>query len=230
MTKLVHSTMARWSSAGLMACVGLSVLLMSAGYGGDWHSFTVTRNVNSKEAPVEKVVIFAKGGKHDHIVLSDPHGVSTLGFTGDGAIEAKLTGNKETRPSVSWKAGEGRPESIDPTKYNYLIIRFALEGEIKRTWPDGRVTRSRPGNLWGSFAMYDKEGQRTVPVNPATLTEDQNTPKEIVTVRIPTVLFTRGATNDVNNITSIAFMWGSTHAYNDREGMRLVIERISFAD
>ena len=104
-----------------------------------------------------------------------------------------------------------------------------MEGDIARTFPNGKKSSSRQGNLWFPITLHDTAGVRTSQVNPANLMKDGNTPADVVTLNIPMMLFTNGAFNDPTKIRSIVFPWGKTHDYNDRN-IRLVIEKIALAD
>ena len=212
----------------IFAFVGV---LFAAGLLLPWgaQAFTVEKNVNSGAPPIEKIVIFDKGQPHDHIILKDATGNTKPGFAADGAIEVKITGNKEIKPMISWTPKGDLKESFDPSQYSYVIIRMALEGDVKRTFPNGKISGSRPDNLWFSAMLYDKAGERSMPASLSAVTDDDRTPDKMVTLKIPTILFTKGAFNDIKNIVAIGFPWPNTHDYNDRQ-FRLVIERISLAD
>ncbi len=205
------------------AAVVLAFLALS-----DALAFKVVKNVNSPEPPVEKVVIFAKG-ETDGIVLKDLSDGSTMSFTDDGEIQAKFEGFAETKPAIKWEAGDKRPDTFDAKGYEYLIIRMKMEGEVKRTHANGKVTSSRPDNLWFALHLLDEEGRRCGSLNLSSVTEDEKMPEEMTTVRIPLLLLRSGGDGDASKVAAVAFYWPKTHDYNDRQ-FNLVIERITLAD
>lgn len=192
-------------------------------------AFNVVKNVNDGKPPVERILIFEKGKPHDHLIIEDKLGNCDVRYAEDGAIEAIITGNEPIQPTISWKPNGDLKETFNANDYTYLVMTFAMEGDVTRTFPNGRTSASRPGNMWFPVTMYDTNGVRTAQVNPASLTDDKTTPAEVVTLNIPMMLFIKGAFNDTTKIQSIAFPWGKTHDYNDRN-IRLVIERMVLAD
>lgn len=192
-------------------------------------AFTVVKNVNSGEPPVEKVVIFDKDKPHDHVNIADPEGHAEMAFTDDGAIEAKITGNAAVQPTITWTPRGDLGETFDATEYDFMIVRMALEGDIERTFDNGRTSRSRPDNLWFVIELYDTEGTRCGGFNLTVVTEDGKTPAEMTTLRIPMVLFVKTSWGDPTKIKNVAFKWGKTHDYNNRD-CRLVVERVVLAD
>ena len=192
-------------------------------------AFNVVKNVNDGRPPEEKVVIFEKGKPAEHIVLEDRVGTCKTGFTTDGAIEFVITGNMPIQPTISWKAGAGIPESFNPNDYNFLILRCAVEGDIKRTFDNGKVTASRADDLWLGVTFYDAANVRSGVAGLAPISPDKKTPKDMVTLTIPMSLFINGAFNDITKITSIGFPWNKTHDYNNRD-LRIVVEKITLAN
>lgn len=192
-------------------------------------AFNVVKNVNDGRPPEEKIVLFEKGKPADHILLEDKVGTCKTGFTADGAIEFVITGNLPIQPTISWKAGAGIPESFNPNDYNFLILRCAVEGDIKRTFDNGKVTASRPDDLWLGVTFYDAANVRSGVAGLAPIAPDKKTPKEMITLKIPMSLFIGGAFNDITKITGIGFPWNKTHDYNNRD-LRIVVEKIALAN
>ncbi|MBN2581774.1 MAG: hypothetical protein JXL80_01810 [Planctomycetes bacterium] len=192
-------------------------------------AFTVDKNVNSGEPPAEKLVIFDHKAGHEHIVLKDPAGGCTMSFADDGTIDVPITGNAEIKPTVYWKPKGDLGETVDLTSCSYLLVRMKLEGDIKRTFDNGKTSSSRPDNLWFGLRLYDKDGQPAGNVNIASVTDDEKTPAEMVTVKVPAVLLVNTAHGDAKQVAGVGFYWPKTHDYNDRQ-CRLVVERISLAD
>ena len=199
----------------------LLLLLACAAHGA---GFTVIKNVNSGEAPVDKLVIHGQGQIEDRVRLRG-EGVTPL--VEDGAIVAPIRGHEGWTVHVQWEGG-GLPDTVDLHDYTYLVLRIGYPGTVSRTWNE-RANVIRRGNLWFTMAVLDKAGERGPGVNPATLTEDGRTPDGVVTLLVPTVLFTRHAYNDPSSTDALAFFVPNTRSNIDRD-MNLVIEKISLAD
>lgn len=192
-------------------------------------AFNVVKNVNDGRPPDEKIVIFDKTAAHDHIILEDKVGTCKSGFTADGAIEFIITGNQPIQPTISWKPTVTIPASFNPNDYNFLILRCAVEGDIKRTFDNGKVTASRADDLWLGVTFYDAANVRSGVAGLAPISPDKKTPKEMVTLKIPMSLFISGTFNDITKITGIGFPWNKTHDYNNRD-LRIVVEKIALAN
>lgn len=193
-------------------------------------AFNVVKNVNDGRPPEEKIVIFDKAAPHDHIVLEDKVGNCKFGFTADGAIEFFITGNQPIQPTISWKPTDTIPASFNPNDYNFLILRCAVEGDVKRDWGGGKITpEQRANDLWLGATFYDAANMRSGVAGLAAFAPDKKTPKEMVTLKLPMFLFTNGALGDTTKIIGIGFPWGKAHAYQNRD-FRLVIEKIALAN
>lgn len=188
--------------------------------------FEVTKNVNSGAAPVERVLIFDKAGPHGHVQFSDgPECLMT--FAEDGSIVSRIIGHGDIKPQVRWQVGDGRPATFDVHAYSYLVITCRLEGQIKNT-REGKVSETRPDNLWLAACLFNVAGERVGGVGLADLCEDGRTPDRMTVLKIPLMLFHK-APNDTAHISGIGFSWGKTHDYTNRD-FRLVIDRVSLAD
>ena len=104
-----------------------------------------------------------------------------------------------------------------------------MEGDIKRTFDNGKVTASRPDDLWLGVTFYDAANVRSGVAGLAPISPDKKTPKDMVTLKIPMSLFIGGAFNDITKIIGIGFPWNKTHDYNNRE-LRIVVEKIALAN
>lgn len=192
-------------------------------------AFTVVKNVNDGRPPEEQIVIFDKNAPHDHIILEDKVGTCPMRFSESGAIEVIITGNTPIQPTISWTPTDKIPASFNAQKYNFLILTCALEGDVKRTFDNGKVTASRADNLWYGVTLYDAANVRSGVANLATVSPEKRTPDKMITLVIPMSLLSGGAFNDITKITSIGFPWNQTHDYNNRD-FRLIIEKIALAN
>jgi hypothetical protein len=212
----------------LLAGVMGLVLTGLAAVAGEGQGFTVTKNVNSEKPPVEKVVIFEKGKGADHLSFE---GVGKFTVAEDGSLTLPVVGHELVKPIIRWKEGDGRPASFDPANYTFLLITLSFEGNVKTTQPNGKVTESRPDNLWFSIALFDPKDQWPTIMGLAELTEDGKTPSKTVTLKVPLSLFakTRNPAVDVKHINGIGFYWDKTRETSNRD-FKLVIEKIALAD
>jgi hypothetical protein len=191
-------------------------------------AFTVAKNVNSGKPPVEKLVLFEKG-KVPPPELKDATGQSRMGFASDGAIEIAITGNKEVRPTIFWRPSGDFKGTFNAKEYEFMLLTCKVEGNAKRKFPNGKVSADRPDNLWIGPSLVNAQDQRAGSVNLADVADDEKTPSQMVTLKIPMVLFTQLAGNDTSEIKAIGFHWGKTHDYMDRD-FRIVVERIVLAN
>ncbi len=206
-------------------CLGLLSSVMLA---GALHAFTVEKNVNSGEPPVEKRVLFTKG-QADSVTIEDKTGNTKTSFTDDGAIQVLITGSGAIEPTITFKDDKGKPITFDATKHQYLLVRMKLEGDIKRTFPNGKVTASRPDNLWMALRVVDANGNMCGAVNIASVTDDEKTPSEMTTLKVPMLLVRGYADADSTQAAGVRFLFAKTHDYNNRD-FRLIVEHIAVAD
>jgi hypothetical protein len=213
--------------AMLAAAMGM-MLACAAALAGEGQGFTVTKNVNSGKPPVEKVVLFEKGKGAGQLSLE---GSPKFTVAEDGSLVLPVVGHDLVQPIIRWKEGDGRPASFDPSQYTFLILRMSFEGDVKTTMPNGKVTTSRPDNLWFSLGLYDAKDQRAGLVGLAEVAEDSKTPSRMVTLKVPLTLFakSRNPAVDVKHINGIGFYWDKTRETANRD-FKLVIEKIALAD
>ncbi|MEK7412271.1 MAG: hypothetical protein AAB263_03005 [Planctomycetota bacterium] len=192
-------------------------------------AFEVTKNINTGKPPVEKSVLFAKDAKHDHVILAET-GNGQFAFSEDGSIVSTIKGSKEIAPRLSWKAGDGRPASIDVTAYTYLILTCRMEGNVQETNAKGKVIEKRADNLWFSVNLYNAANQRIGAVSLADVNDSKEgtTPAETTELRIPLILFAGSAFED-KLVTTIGTDWKAT-ASNQSRNFRWVIDRIALAN
>ena len=192
-------------------------------------AFEVTKNVNSGQPPVEKVVLFDKKARHDHITFACK-GAGELSFAADGAIVSTITGSRDAAPRIGWKPGEGRPASFPPTAYTYLILTCRLEGCTKEKDARGKETERRPDNVWFGANVYNAAGERIGGVSLADVNEGHEgvTPAETVELRVPLVLFVGSALAD-KRVAGLGTDWGPTRP-NQSRAYRWVIEHIALAN
>lgn len=203
----------------------LAMALLSALSAG----FTVKRNVNAAEPPVDAIVLFDKNASHSHLELL-PNGVNcTAEFTESGDIEIRFTRNTEANPEIRWTPGDGLPKTFDANDYQYLILRCQFSGTQTRTFDNGRQVEQEVDNPWMITTLLDTEGVPTSSLNIASLTGTDAVPREMVTLKIPMSLFLQTAYNNPTQIEAVAFKIGKTHDYNDRN-YTLTIERIALAN
>lgn len=207
----------------LFAVVGLLATLSSA------PAFTVKRNVNAANQPVEQVVIFDQNAGHEHIHLVPKGKNCAMGYAENGAIEIKFTGSTEALPEIRWTPGEGRPAQFNAHDYTYVILRCQWSGSQTRTFPNGRTVEQKPDNPWFTTMLLDAEGVRTSALNLASISETEAVPWEMTTMKIPMSLFLQTAFNDPTQLEAIAFKVGGTHSYNERD-YTFTIEKIALAN
>ena len=193
-------------------------------------AFEVVKNVNSGKPPVEKVVLFEKGKPSGHLHFVDSANCK-MSFTQDGSIECKYSGSDAAAPTILWKPGAGIPETFDANSYSIMILTCRLEGNVKETGPNGKVTEKRADNLWFGPQLLDAGDQRVGLANLSDVSEDGKTPSETTVLKIPMSLFTKlwATGKDTHHIKGIVFPWGKTRPNSNRD-FRLVIEKIALAD
>lgn len=190
-------------------------------------AFTVVRNVNSGQPPVEKVVIFEKGKPADHLKLESTASGRTA-LTADGAIESVITGSDAVKIMIRWTPRGDLKAGFDTSAYTCLVITCRLEGAVKESQPNGKVVEKRPDNLWFGPTLFNAAGEAVGSANFADAVEDGKTPAETTTIRIPMVAFTFWGL-DSHDVRAIGFTWGKTRANSNRD-FRLVIDKIALAD
>lgn len=209
-------------AVGLLAASLSAVTVLAAG-------FTPVKNVNT-DSPTDKIVIFDKSKASDHLVFTNDANCK-LTRRDDGAIESHVTGNDAIRPTIEWKPGDARPETFDATEIDYLILTFRVEGTTRQTEANGKVRDVRGDNLWLGLALYDADGTRLGILNTADFTEDQKTPAETTTIRVPLSLLAKpkDANADAKHVKGIGFLWDKTRPNVDRD-LRIVVEKITLAE
>lgn len=191
-------------------------------------AFTVTKDVNSGQAPVEKVVIFEKGQARDLLTFSDTPECK-LAYTDDGSIESRITGNRAFQFNIGWKPRPGVPEALNFDDYDCVVLTCRMEGTLKVTAPNGKVDEKRGDNLWFPASLFDAAGKRVGMANLADATKDGRTPAQTTTLVIPKVLFTFWPQEgDPKKITSVGGEWNEARS-NQQRDFRLVIDKIAFA-
>lgn len=192
-------------------------------------AFDVTKNVNTGKPPVEKVLLFAKGAPHDHLVLAKT-GNGEFAIAEDGSLVSVIAGSAAIAPRLSWTAGEGRPAAIDLSKYTFLVITCRVEGNLKETNTKGKVIEKRAANLWFGANVYNTAGRRIGGVSLADVNEQKEgtTPAETTELRIPTAILIESEVED-KLVTAIGTEWKGTAANVSRD-FRWVIDRIALAD
>jgi hypothetical protein len=206
----------------LLPALGAILLLPPAS------AFTVIKNVNTGQPPVEKLVIFdkTKGAATPVTFTSDN---CTTELAADGAIQCDITGNKKMRVEINWKPRPDLPATFDATQYNFLLLTCRMEGVVHTTDVNGKSRDLPRGNLYFSAELVDKDGQNVGYANLADVTEDEKTPATTVTLDIPMVLFVKGSPNDAAHIRGLAFAWGDTHPEQNRD-FHLVIDKIALGE
>jgi hypothetical protein len=191
-------------------------------------AFTVVKNINTGKPPVEKIMIFEKGKPTDHLTFVDDANCK-MSFTAEGAVEVRIIGNAQIRPQIRWKPRGDLKETFDANAYTYLILTCRLEGNIKETAPNGKITEKRPDNLWLPAVLYNTSGEPVGGANLADVTEDERTPDKTTVLKIPMILFTKQTANNSTKIQAVGFFWSQTRASSNRD-FRLVIDKIALAD
>jgi hypothetical protein len=194
------------------------------------NAFTVIKNVNTGNPPIEKIVIFDKArGAANKVVLVANDGAIAL--NADGAIQIDIIGNAKASPEINWKPDGALGETFDATQYNFLMLTCHMEGKTVQTDPISGKTRELPakGNMYYAAVLRDKDGQGVGYANLADVSEDGNTPLTVVTLPMPMVLFYKGSPNDIHHIKGIAFPWGTTHPDMSRD-LHIIIDKIALAE
>jgi hypothetical protein len=191
-------------------------------------AFTVIKNVNTTVPPVEKLVIFDKArGAANQVTFTVENAPTAI--NADGAIQSDITGNDKLNIQINWKPQGDLKETFDATQYNYMLLTCRVEGAIHQTNPGGKVSDLPRGNLYFAIVLIDGNNQNVGYANLADVSEDGKTPATTVTLKIPMILFTSGASNDAKHIKTIGFPWGATHPTLNRD-LHLVIDKIALAD
>lgn len=190
-------------------------------------AYHVVKNINN--GPQEKKVVFDIRTPKENVVLEDREGGCKTGFTESGAIEVFIAGKGAVQPTVAWTPASRIPGTIDARKYGYLILRCALEGDIQRTYPDGRIAPYRPDDLWFSVSLFTAANERIGIANLAAVAKDGKTPDRMTTLTIPMSALIDGTSFDVSKVAAVGFRWGPAGETHDRR-FRLVIEEIAFAN
>lgn len=190
-------------------------------------AYHIVKNIN--DGPKEKKVVFDIRTPKENVVLQDREGNCKIGFTESGAIEVFIAGKGAVQPTVAWTPASGLPETIDAKKYSYLILRCALEGDIQRTYPGGRIAPYRPDDLWFSVSLFTPANERIGIANLAAVAKDGKTPDQMTTLTIPMSVLIDGTSFDVSKVSAVGFRWGPAGENQDRS-FRLVIEEIAFAN
>lgn len=203
-----------WALCALVASTGLAM------------GFDVIKNVNSGKPLEEKAVLFEKGKGADQVRFTDKPDCK-FSINADGAIECRITGYGEIQPMIAWKP-DVLGETFDARQYDYLVLTCRVEGNLEQTHANGKTTQNRPDNLWLSATLVNTQNQRVGLANLADVAEDEKTPSETVTLKIPIVLFT-SSPNDPSKIKSIGFYMTATRP-NMNRNLTLVIDRIVLAN
>lgn len=191
-------------------------------------AFTVIRNVNTGNPPVEKIVIFDKSRGSANAVTFKVDNAPTS-INASGAIESVITGNKKLDIQINWKPSATVPESFDATQYNYLMLTCHMEGVTHKTDPySGKVGDLPNGNLYFTAELRDANDQNVGYANLADATEDAKTPMTATELHIPMILFWKFSPNDVHHVKSVAFVWGDTHPELNRD-YHFIIDKIALA-
>jgi hypothetical protein len=210
---------ARWLRPTLYACF-LALTLPASG-------FDVIKNVNSGKPPIEKVVLFEKGKPHDHLSFVDDENCK-LSYAADGAIECRIQGSAEIKPLLKWKETDGIPAGIRLQDYDYVIITCRLEGTVHTTNPNGKVTDTRPDNLWYGFSLYDANGEILGGCSFADPTEDKRTPDKTAVLKFPMMMVRIWHPENDGALAAIGFPWSKTRPTSNRD-FKLVVDKISLA-
>jgi hypothetical protein len=193
-------------------------------------AFTVIKNVNTGQPPVEKLVIFDKTRGAANKVVLVGNG-APIAINADGAIQIDIVGNAEAKPEINWKADGALGETFDSTQYNFLLLTCHIEGKSVKTDPITGKTQDMPakGNMYYAAVLHDKDGQGVGYANLADVSEDGTTPLTAVTLPMPMNLFYKGSPNDIHHIKGIAFPWGTTHPEISRD-YHIIIDKIALAE
>jgi hypothetical protein len=148
--------------------------------------FTVIKNVNTGQPPVEKVVIFdkTKGGATPVTFVSKN---CTPALAADGAIQCDITGNQKMSLQINWKPRADLPATFDATQYNFLLLTCRMEGVIHRADPNGKIADLPRGDLYFVATLVDPKDQNVGYCDLANLADDGKTPATTVTLNIPTL-------------------------------------------
>ena len=201
------------------------VMVMTASSLG---AFTVTKDVN--RAPVEAVVLFAKGGPTDHLVFSG-EAATPFSVAADGSLQVPIKGPVALDARVSWTPGKDRPETFKVADHAYLMLTCRVEGTDRQMAGKGKSIDRRASNLWLPVVLFDAEGNSIGSVSLASVVPGEITPAETTVLRIPMFMFTfwGDQTQPRPPVRAIGFTWGKPRAPSERD-YRIVIDRISLAD
>lgn len=191
-------------------------------------AFTVTKDTN--RAPVEAVVLFAKGGPADHLVFSGA-AETRFSLAADGTLQAPIQGAVALDARISWTPAAGRPEAFAVTDHAYLMLTCRVEGSDVQKLANGKTIEKRAENLWLPVVLFDAAGNSIGSVSLASVVPEEVTPSTTTVLKIPMFLFTYWGdqTQPRPAFKSIGFTWGAPRAPNERN-YRIVIDRIALAD
>ena len=207
-----------------------SILAVLVASGLSAQAFTVIKNVNTGNPPVEKLVIFDKtkgaANKVTFVQTEMPTAINA-----DGAIQIDITGNVKSESEINWQPQGNLEKTFDATKYNFLMLTCHMEGKTVQTDLISGKTRDMPagGNMYFSAVLRDTNGQNVGWANLADVAEDGKTPIATVTLAIPMILYWKGAANDAHHIKGIVFPMGTTHDGFDRQ-LHFIIDKIALAE
>lgn len=207
-----------------VALLGLLVVAFPA------RAFTVIKNVNTGNPPVEKAVIFDKtrgaANKVSFVQTDMPTAINA-----DGAIQIDIAGNVKSESEINWQPQGNLDKTFDATKYNFLIITCHMEGVTHKTDLISKKVSDMPagGNMYFSAVLRDSNGQNVGWANLADVAEDGKTPIATVTLAIPMVLYWKGSPNDAHHVRGIVFPMGTTHDGFNRD-LHFIIDKIALAD
>lgn len=186
-------------------------------------AFTVTKNVNTGELPVDKLVIFQKGQSADKITFFD-NANCKMSLLPDGTVESRITGGGEV------KCGFTLPQPFNTKDYAYLVITCRLEGTTKMTGANGKTSdQPRADNLWFSATFFDAKGSPVGGANLADGSPGGKTPDKTVTIVLPMMLFTYFGDHDTSQVQGIGFSWPKTRANISRD-FHFIIEKVALAN
>jgi hypothetical protein len=174
---------------------------------------------------MEKIVIFEKGKPTDHLsFVDDPN--CKLSFTPDGSLECRIIGNAEIKPIIKWKPKPGLPAGFRTLDYDYIILTCRMEGNSKTTNAQGKVTETRPDNLWFGFSLFDANGERLGAVSLADGSVDIKTPATTTVLKFPMIMVRFWDMDKTGEVQAIGFPWSKTRPEVNRD-FRLVIDKIA---
>jgi hypothetical protein len=189
------------------------------------HAFTVTKDINN--AKYDEKVIFQKGMPADHYTFVDQDS-SKLSMTADGAIDCRIAGDGEVKAIIKWKPNSGLPATLSTKDYDELVVTCRMEGNIRKTDSrNGKVTTSRPDNLWFGVTIFDASDEMIGSVSLADGTADGKTPDKTVELRFPMSVVTFWGPGG-GDIAGVGFLWGKPGVGTSRD-FNVVVDKIALA-